>query len=112
MASIQIMVTQDHIDHGIAGNCFHCPIALAINERLAPGFKARVTVSKIWICQGYDPKLMSAMFFPDEILKTVQPAPYSVNLFIRRFDMAFKPSPFSFRLDIPSEYLRPEESCR
>jgi len=82
-----VKVTQHHIDTGKAGNCRHCPIALAFFDL---GFKSvyvgksRITLSKIldapsWECIEYT-------------------APELAIEFIDTFDSNLKVSPIEFEL--------------
>jgi len=88
-----IHVTQEHIDRGAAGDCYACPVALAILDKVQPGLEIDVQPDQY---SFYDDGYGEWKYFPIE-----------VNKWIGRFDNDEKAEPFSFDLDIPSDLLRP-----
>jgi hypothetical protein len=86
---VEINVTQEHIDNGLADKCFACPVALALSEKVKPA--AAVHRGLILIGE----KNLSQ--------------PLSVAEFVNDFDEGVKVEPFSFSLDIPEEYLRSQQ---
>ncbi len=91
---MRITVTQQNIDNGKL-SCELCPIALAINERLDPKYVVGVGDKRIGIYRGRD----------DEEYVSI-PTPQGLLGFIFAFDHKQECAPFSFDLDIPTEYLR------
>ena len=80
---MQIDITQDHIDRGVRKSCTHCPIALAVQEKLGVD---SVTVEQEWI------------YPPDDEVRYFLPA--AARDFISYFDWAGRSHvrPFSFEL--------------
>lgn len=80
---LAVYVTQEDIDKGIAANCYHCPIALAMGR--TTGSSARVG-AKVCVVRR------------DESRRHYYRLSASVSEFIRRFDMegAKAVKPFKF----------------
>lgn len=78
--SYHIVVTQEHIDDGVAGDCGACPLALAALE-LPDVSTARVGYTTITI--------------NDEVMLNL---PQAAQTFVLNFDLGRAVSPFSFEL--------------
>lgn len=78
-----IEVTQDDIDKGKVGSCKECPVALAVNRVIAPGY-CTVGTSGIWTYSN-----------PGRIYST----PGVVVRFIKHFDRTREGKPFTFELN-------------
>ena len=80
-----IQVKQEHIDNGYEGNCYRCPIALAIKDVVKDSAEVIVGINMVTFVAG--------KYFP--------PIPLSqeVENFIIQFDNGVKDlMPFSFEL--------------
>ncbi len=90
---MQICVTQKHIDDGCRAECKHCPIALAINEKLKKRY--RVNIGRIT--------------FSIEPSHTLTHSSYKFShrtrKFINDFDNYRPVQPFNFNAAIPKRYL-------
>lgn len=91
MKTIQVAVSQRHIDEGQVCNCDYCPVALGLVESIAPVRSASVACN--W-----------AHVFTTEGFWNVK-LPTIVAQFIRDFDAGRPVSAFSFPLDVPDEVL-------
>lgn len=76
-----IEVTREDIDHGLAGSCGSCPVALAIRRRFPDGW-VRVGIRCVYAGGR-------AYHLPSGAIE-----------FIERFDGGMPVEPFSFELDI------------
>lgn len=92
---VTIDVTQQCIDDGVARDCQHCPIARAIMARLADGFFVDVVSCGVWIYRTGSRRSVFNVLIPA-----------NAKAFIDDFDDGRPVFPFSFDLDIPTEYLR------
>jgi hypothetical protein len=78
---VHVEVKQEHIDAGKRSDCFHCPVAIAIQE--ATGKPWRVQFRKMWT----ETELISV--------------PEKAKRFIYDFDHGLKPQPFAFDVELP-----------
>ena len=95
---MNIEVTQDDIDKGLRCNGTECPVALALQRYVKDAAlvtSAFVYFERKW--QGSHP-----YFDTNKIAET----PAVASRFILDFDQHKSVTPFSFNLDIPTEYLR------
>jgi hypothetical protein len=83
-----VEVKQEHINRGMEGVCFKCPIALAILETMVIKYGYRGTVS-------IDPVFIT-LYNP---LKTI-PTPPAVFDFMQDFDNYVPVEPFTLELEI------------
>lgn len=81
-----IQVTQEDINNGRRGNCYYCPVALAV---------ARIFNAHNFIYVG-------AEGICDVRKWTVPVLPPEVFDFICKFDRQFPVAPFTFELQIPA----------
>lgn len=89
-----INVTRKDIADGVRSDCQKCPISKAINRVLNSGFKAEVFLFETEFYDANENKI-DAVLNPDPARE-----------FIVRFDNKDKLKPFSFEMEIPSEYLK------
>jgi hypothetical protein len=90
---IAVNVTQSHIDRGIRHDCKACPLALAINERLRPGFFSFVGVG--WIA------------FHDAGGEVIHfRTPLECRDFVAIFDDSGRAEPQFLSVNVPSRLLR------
>jgi len=89
-----IEVTELHITEGQAGNCNHCPIALAIDP-----FFPKHTIAVAGRSINFHPIKMS-----DEIITWY--APVEVNRWVCAFDIHGHTEPFTFELPFDSETIK------
>ena len=86
--TVEIDVTQLHIENGTQLDCRECPIALAITDKL--GLIAEVTLSQAEVCG------------------TLYKLPHEANNFMRQFDAPnyhnYELEPFSFVMEKIGEY--------
>ncbi len=85
MGLVRIEVKQEHIDKGIPGRCFSCPIALAALAVL-PAREFHVQVSRA--CLGF--RWARAFYLPE-----------SARHFVKMFDDGEDVTPFDFEIEIP-----------
>ena len=90
---VNIFVTEERIATGKRNDCWACPVALAINSVLKPGYVANVDTDLIEIHAGDYTGV--AIVTPDRIVD-----------FISQFDLDYTMEPEVFRINIPAEYLR------
>jgi len=100
MKTVNVEVTQNHIDNG-AGGCRNCPVALAVNSHLKAGYCASAgnCTLKIFSVQGYvgdyDGHAIHACTMPE-----------AARTFIRAFDREAAVNPISFELELPEGLLK------
>ena len=92
---VSIRVKKEHIDSGEMMSCNTCPVALAITSVLGSHCTCAVNAIDVYIVDG---KSWDSVFVK---------LPKSACNFIDKFDDFGKTSvkPFSFKLDIPEQYL-------
>jgi hypothetical protein len=98
MKTLNVHVTQEHIDKGKQGNCYFCPVALAITPHGA--------YYSIISTRSYE----FVLYLCDKRKEAKLPTPEEVLDFINRFDAGKTVKPFSFALTIPEqleEYFKP-----
>lgn len=88
-----IKVTQDHIDKGEQEDCRACPIALAINALLTPGYVS--DVARTILIGTVNGTMMHKIRTPQIGVK-----------FINLFDGGKYVVPIEFELDIPERFLK------
>ena len=93
--TLTINVTKNDIKEGDVRKCRSCPVARAITRRLRKPYFASASVFKILIVDDDAPSSRS-----------LSNVPRSVGAFITDFDRRRKVDPFSFEIEIPTEYLR------
>ena len=106
-----IKVTQEHINHGQLESCYHCPVALAVNEVLAPGYGCTAGPPSINIYKRIEDSDYAAPFHY-EMLQGIGTPPVA-SRFMRHFEQGIAaaiPSPFEFELPIHTQYLRNPET--
>lgn len=96
---VTIDVTAEDIAEGKQIICTACPVARAINRRLAPGWEAAVGSGEYVL----DPETWSDHCSVEGLL------PPAASEFILAFDLGRPVAPFSFQLDLPDYLLRAEE---
>jgi hypothetical protein len=94
---IHVSVTAEDIAAGKAGDCYRCPVAIAL---------ARVTGDRESHVYGQD-----WMMWIDVGGRTIQ-APYEVEEFVRGFDDRKSPGPFDFELPDLDDPAWRERCCR
>lgn len=94
MKTIQINVTQQHIEDGARRSCDRCPIALAM---LKAGFPSPY-ISSTWARLNHD------YGQPEHQGRRQQVnLPKIVQQFVRSFDSHHSVHPFSFTIKVPTE---------
>lgn len=91
---IKIEVTKEDIEKGTREKCSTCPVALAVNRHLAKQFFVKAFRFSVDVWQN-EPRTLKYYCNPG----------HAIDEFIRYFDMGLPVQPFSFDLDIPSEFL-------
>lgn len=93
---VTVEVTQDDIDKGAFRSCAKCPIARATKRLVKRTCKLDVR-SRVMALTLSGPRTLmyEAVTLPD-----------AAHEFVVAFDNSEPVSPFSFPLDIPTEYLR------
>lgn len=86
----RVDVTYDDIQHGKQRSCFSCPVARAMTRVM----KHRTTVGRHSFTVQVEPRWWSSML------------PEEVTSFIIRYDSGHPVEPFTFHVEIPTEYLR------
>ncbi len=86
---VKINVTQDHIDKGIPGSSYKCPVALAIKETLPPGDARRISVGLCYV-SFYRKKGINRFY--------TYGLPKRIVTFIETFDEKKKVRPMHFTL--------------
>lgn len=95
---VNINVTQKHIDDGVCYSRHNCMVAEALDEVVHEDCYIEVAPG------GY------SIYHKDAEYKDVKQFGLSVYLRILEFDASNKrlSTPFSFQIDIPEQYLKPE----
>jgi hypothetical protein len=88
--NVTIQVTQEDINHGLAGDCEECPIALALYRALSVAGVRAGTGGVTLYREGTN--AMVAL-------------PVAAVRFIGRFDHDELVEPFEFELDVPDELV-------
>lgn len=104
-SQVTVNVTQKHIDGGTPQSCRFCPIALAINEQLCEPYFIQVGQTKASIY-----KKLTLTEPPSFFGCHTFDLPVEATRFIKFFDNDNDSliQPFSFQLEIPTEYLENE----
>ena len=88
---VEVKLTSEHINAGVAGDCDSCPAALAILGALPGVREVTMGMWNIWICR-------TLLNGPAEAIIT----PSAVAKFIRAFDAGWPVMPFTFEIDVPN----------
>lgn len=92
--AVVVNVAQDDIDQGEVGSLTACPIAKAVSRYLKEGFFSEVSFT-INICESGRMGCRFAAEYQHE-----------AHAFICLFDRRMAVSPFSFKLCLPTKYVR------
>jgi hypothetical protein len=92
MNKIKIEVKKRHIEAGIEGNCYECPVALAVLEQT--GLEAQINYGKIALYKPVDDGAVVSSHVGSVDM------PSSVKSFVKKFDGDKKVKPFNFILDL------------
>jgi hypothetical protein len=93
MVAVTVDVTQNDIAHGRRGLCRECPAALAMER--AGIVEPRVRNTELWLRTAHEHRLVKVRL------------PESAAKFIDDFDANRTVEPFSFQIDIPDQFYRP-----
>lgn len=80
---VTVNVTQDHIVSGLRQNCYHCPVAIAME----------VSTGQEWSVYVIGARRLCDSVFLD--------LPDAVRIFASNFDKGHSVAPFSFDINIP-----------
>jgi hypothetical protein len=95
MKAVKVRVTREKLATGKPRHCQSCPVALAINEHLKPGFHAFVA-SWDFIIDG---PASEGILYESHL-------PCCVTARIVRFDNGRGGRPFKFTLALPTRFLK------
>lgn len=101
--SLQIEVTNKHIQKGRRRSCNQCPIALAIYDKI----RERPYIDAV---VGTDAFILENGLIGDNAIHHKAPLPLKAQSFISAFDNEQDVHPTSFSLSIPREFWR-ESDC-
>jgi len=96
--TITVNVTQEHISKGWKGDCYDCPIALALRPLIGEAYKFQVQAGYVLIEDDPEP-------VPFRIA-----IPKICTSFIAAFDMGETVKPFQFQIDLPQRVISPNSA--
>lgn len=95
---VRIVVKEPHVAAGVPRSTLACPIVLAVNEKLNPGYRARVGVDGR-LCFDHEDRELVSVRLPKNVME-----------FGGSFDMGLPHKlPVWFDVDIPAECVKPKE---
>lgn len=99
MKSVEVKVTQEHIDRGKRRDCAKCPVTLAADELVKPDVHLTTGKTYIYWCDPWIDRTGDL-----EVQEAVLPA--AAIGFIVDFDMGTWVAPFTFTIELPEEILK------